>query len=276
MLLESASGRSRSSLLADLPDNVEAVLLADPVEGIFREMVEKRSRGIPVAYITGVREFYGLPFAVGPGVLVPRPETEVLVEATIERIRAISSGVVDGGARGGARGKAIRYLDCCTGSGCVGIAVVRECIRLGVLVTPALSDMEKGALVWAQRNVDRLVPEEIPWEFLHGPGLDPVHDSLDVISANPPYLTRDETMDVLSRGWGEPERALDGGADGLDCYRALAPQASERLRNGGVLLLECGAHQGKTVQDLCLRSGFSNASIRKDFAGHDRVVIAEV
>jgi release factor glutamine methyltransferase len=218
-----------------------------------------------VAYITGRREFRGVDFEVGPGVLVPRPETEFLVEETVRRIERIHR-----------QNRTVRYHDCCTGSGCVAISVVLECLSAGITVLPGFSDIEEGALAWARCNADRLTPESVSWEILSGPWLAPLSHPVDVISANPPYLTDRETEGILALGWDEPRTAFQGGEDGLAAYRALIPQARESLSRGGFLLLECGASQAEAVRALCVDAGCSHTEKRQDYAGHDRVVIAEV
>lgn len=262
MILESIVQRDRGDLLARLPDPVETVL-PPRMEARYRSSVADRARGLPVAYITGYREFRGLSFMVGPGTLVPRPETELLVEETVDRIQAIHRA-----------GKEVRYHDCCTGSGCVAIAVVRECIARGIMIKPGFSDNDEGTLGWARRNLERLVPENLSWEILSGCWLEPLGRRVDVISANPPYLTEGEAEAALARGWGEPIGALAGGVDGLAAYRALIPQAWRRLNPGGYLLLECGAGQAEQVSALCRETGFTRVTKRRDFAGYDRLVVA--
>lgn len=262
VLLEALSKRDRGEILAALPDPVETILPPE-LESNYRKWIGDRAEGLPVAYITGRREFWGLSFRVGPGVLVPRPETEVLVEETLLLLKDLKGTQ-----------KMIRYHDCCTGSGCVALAVVRECLNRDIMIAPGISDIEEGALDWARRNIELLVPEPVPWEILQGRWLEPLAHPVDIITANPPYLTDRDAEDVLSRGWGEPVAALAGGDDGLAAYRTLIPQARRCLAPGGHLLLECGAGQAEDIMELCRKEGFSRVRTRRDYAGIERVVAA--
>ncbi len=256
--MEFVARRSRESLLAELRDPVEE-LLPPETAARYEEAVARRARGEPVAYITGVREFWGLSFLVGPGVLVPRPETEVLVEETIRRIREFPEPV--------------GYHDCCTGSGCVAIAVLRECREAGVTIIPGFSDNEERAFAWAEKNAGRLTPETT-WDSWIGDGLEILHRPVQVISANPPYLTEEETQDALAEGWGEPPSALTAGVDGLEVYRAIVPQAWDKLDPDGYLIQEIGYDQGDAVAGICRSAGFKNTITVQDISGNDRVVTA--
>lgn len=259
MLLEWASGRPREKFLAEMGEPLETVFDADSCER-FRTAVERRSQGTAVAYVTGVREFRGLSFAVGPGVLIPRPETETLVEEALKRLPLVNHPP--------------RYHDCCTGSGCVAIAVVYEWLDLGFTIEPGFSDIEEEALECARMNAATILGDRIHWDSRRGSWLDGLTRPVDVITANPPYLSDQEADGVLSRGWGEPRRALAAGEDGLSAYRVLVPQALRHLRPGGYLLLECGSEQARQVATLCREAGYGETSVTRDLGQRNRVVTA--
>ncbi|SIP97637.1 release factor glutamine methyltransferase [Alkalispirochaeta americana] len=259
LLLEHATGRPREDLLAELGDPAEKALKPSWIDS-FMKCTKRRSSGIPVAYIIGRKDFRGLSFAVGPGVLVPRPETELLVEEAVRMIKN-SQNVV-------------RYHDCCTGSGCVVIAVTAECSALGVRLIPSFSDIEEEALTWARRNARDLLGDEPAIRSWRGSWLEGLDEPVDLVTANPPYLTREETRKVLSRGWGEPRQALAAGDDGLEAYRELVPQAASIIAPRGELLMECGSGQGEAIREICQRHGFDKVEIIPDYAGHDRVIRA--
>lgn len=251
-------------MLAELSEPLESVLSEDAITR-YREAIQRRCRGVPVAYITGRREFHALSFCVGPGVLVPRPETETLVEEAINVIEMIVREKGD---------RPVVYHDCCTGSGCVAIAVVRECLERRITVIPGFSDIEEEALAWACRNARRLLPEEMRWEARCASWLDGLDGPVDLVTANPPYLTDTEAHVALESGWGEPYSALAAGEKGLAAYQELIPRALDRIRSGGYLLMECGAEQATAVAAICRETGFVRTSVVHDQSGKDRVVTA--
>lgn len=264
LIVSWASGLPRESLLAELPTAYHQ-LISRQVDEQIRAAVVKRATGCPIAYITGVREFWGLPFAVGPGVLIPRPDTETVVAATVDLFpRVLKDSPV------------LRYRDCCTGSGCIGIAVARELINRGYPVELELSDSSPAALQWARHNADHLLqnaPGHLTYTVTAAPGLQGA-STVDLVTANPPYLTVQETADALSRGWGEPEEALAAGPDGLQVYRELIPEALDRIAADGYFVMECGSTQGAAVADLCRAAGFRHVAVVPDLAGRDRAVVA--
>jgi release factor glutamine methyltransferase len=281
VLLEWASGIDRSTLLAEQP--APAVELCSPQQiSTYRAAIAERSKGRPVAYITGEKEFYGRPFHVGPGVLVPRPDSESLVTRGLELL-ALASG--DG---------VIRIHDCCTGSGCLGITLALECAAsTGRPVEARLSDIDEAALDWTRRNVESLVPdgtETISITLERRDVLSPVGGAcepdddirgmtdplVDLVIANPPYLTETETDLVLARGWGEPRGALAAGRDGLDLIEVLVTKAFSSVRPGGYLIVEHGFSQGGAVRDLCTTRGYQRVSSGRDLAGKERYTEAQV
>ena len=223
--------------------------------------------GKPVSYITGMKEFMGLEFAVNEAVLIPRPETELLVEEAVKELEAISR-----------EAEAVpRVLDLCTGSGAIAVSIRHFVPQAEVTAT----DLSEEALKVARENAERLTAGGI--RFLQGDLFEafsnlqaPGSELFNLIVSNPPYIPA-KVIDGLMPDVKdfEPRLALDGGTDGLDIYRRLIPQAAEHLAPGGVLLLEIGFDQGETVPDLCRQAGLGNIAVLKDLAGLDRVVRAE-
>ena len=219
----------------------------------YREAVKRRLTGEPVAYITGAREFWSLSLEVDSAVLIPRPETELLVELALARCQEGSPTVVDVG----------------TGSGAIAISLASELPRAEVIAV----DCSAGALEVARRNAAR---HGVELTFLAGDLLEPLagHDPLDLVVSNPPYVTSAE-MEELPRHVRdfEPRGALHGGPDGLDIYRRLVPGAAAALREGGHLLLEIGHTQAAAVSGLMEQAGFSEVVVHRDLAGLDRAVV---
>ncbi|MCG8478421.1 MAG: peptide chain release factor N(5)-glutamine methyltransferase [Spirochaetales bacterium] len=269
ILIEKISGLSRGDVLAELRRPVDAVLSPEGRKS-FDADLEKRARGLPVAYIVGHKEFYGRDFAVGPGALVPRPETEHLVECALELARSQSEPLIH---------------DCCTGTGCIGITVARECLERGQAARVVLSDLHEEALEWARRNAHSMLGGEEGGRYrleirdlLEEPGGAVRHDAWPaptIITANPPYLTTTESAAALARGWDEPASALDGGADGLDLYPCLARQAFESLARDGYFLVEHGAGHAERVVEMLLRAGFTSPTVGRDLSGTERFVVGQ-
>ena len=251
-LLCHAAGKSREQFYRDM-----ALYAPDPVEEKLAALVERRLAGEPVAYIIGEWEFYGLTLDVTPDVLIPRMDTEVLAERAILLARAAGEGA--------------RVLDLCAGSGCVGLAVAANVPTCRVV----LADVSEAALKICKGNVRRnelnarvtcvqadalQKPDAALWDF-------------DVIACNPPYIPTGDLagLDVSVRDY-EPRSALDGGADGLDFYRAIAAQWGSALRLGGSLLFEVGINQAMDVAALLERSGFEDIQSTQDTQGIPRVV----
>ena len=224
----------------------------------YRDFIRRRRAGEPVAYIRGEKEFYGRLFHIDKRVLVPRPDTEILVQTALRRTTSSSMGG--------------RYLDLCTGSGCVAVTFARERPTCKVFAV----DLSEGALAVAEDNAIRL-GGVFQMAFLQGDLYEPlrVYPGLrfDLITANPPYISDPDfaTLPADVRGF-EPELALSGGRDGLDVMRRVVAGARERLRSGGVLAVEMGAGQAEGVQALFAEAGFSDVAVDKDYGGHERVV----
>jgi release factor glutamine methyltransferase len=229
--------------------------LATPELDRFRELFKRRRTGEPVAYLLGEREFYGLTFRVDSRVLVPRPDSERLVEVALERTRGRS---MHGNA-----------LDLCTGSGCIAIAFARQ--RQTWSVTA--SDISPDALAVATDNAHRTGAVH-NLRLLQGSLFEPVRgERFDLITANPPYIPAAEIpeLPVDVRDF-EPRLALDGGADGLELVGQIAARAPEHLTPGGLLAVEIAADQGPRTAALLERAGFREVQIARDLGDRDRVV----
>jgi release factor glutamine methyltransferase len=216
----------------------------------FEALIKKRAERVPLQYITGEQEFMGLPFSVNSNVLVPRQDTETLVE---EALKVTEPGM--------------SVIDMCTGSGCVLIAVLKNVPG----VTGAGYDISKQAIIVAKENAKR---NEVTAVFERSNLFEDVPaEKVDVIVSNPPYIPSGEIASLMPEvSEFEPTLALDGGEDGLDCYRRLISQCGAYLKPGGHLLLEIGCDQGQTVSSMLSEAGYGDVSVVKDLAGNDRVV----
>ena len=227
----------------------------------YQDYVVRRADREPIAYITGHREFYGLDFHVDPRVLIPRPETELLVEQALRHIDIC-----------GRQGKKPEIADVGTGSGVVAITLALH----RPAITPYALDCERGAIAVARQNAVRHgVAHRI--RFILGDLLKPVPHSLDLILANLPYVGREEWEELQPEiALHEPRVALDGGEGGLEVVQRLLEQSAPMLRPGGVLILEIGAEQGEPATRLA-RGYFERATIMisEDYAGRDRVLRIE-
>lgn len=223
---------------------------------LYRELIVRRRGGEPLAYIVGHREFFGHRFAVRPGVLIPRPDTEILVEVALNKTR---HRTLDG-----------RALDLCTGSGCVAISFLKQRPTWRVTATDtsetALRVAEDNALALGARWNLRLLRGDL-FGALERP------ERFELITCNPPYIPSGEVPDLQREvAEFEPGQALDGGPTGLDFYRRLAQEARSYLVSGGVLAVEVGADQAEEVELCFVTAGFVEPERSRDLAGHERVV----
>lgn len=214
----------------------------------YRELVALRKTRLPLEYITHETEFMGLPFYVDKHVLIPRQDTEILVEEVLKE----------------SVGKEV--LDLCTGSGCIGISLA----VLGNCRSVTLSDLSEEALQIARRNSEK---NRAQVKFVHSDLFDNIRGQFDIIVSNPPYIPSQEIGSLMPevRDY-EPHMALDGDADGLLFYRSIIRESGSFLRERGILVFEIGYNQGLDVKILMERAGFCEIEIKKDLAGLDRVV----
>ena len=251
MLLSYVLERPRAALLTHPEHRLSTAELTR-----FYALVQDYAAGYPLPYLTGKIEFYGLDIEVTPEVLIPRPDTELLVELAVDRHPRT---VVDVG----------------TGSGCIAVALAKQLPGLQVYAI----DISPAVLAVARRNAERHgVEEQI--QFLAGDLLDRRPAPVDLIVSNPPYVSSDELASLPPAiRYHEPRLALDGGPDGLDVIRRLVSQSEGLLEEGGTLLVEIGADQGVEVQAIA-RTVFPEADtlvrIHPDLAGRDRVLEVRV
>ncbi|HSM79820.1 MAG TPA: peptide chain release factor N(5)-glutamine methyltransferase [Bryobacteraceae bacterium] len=222
----------------------------------FESAIARRTNREPLAYITGEKEFWSLPFAVGPGVLIPRPETETVIEEAQKLFPQ--------------KNTPLRILDLGTGSGILLLTL----LHLYPNARGTGVDASPDALHWAKKNAaslgleSRAALEQRNWD-------EGIEQAFDLIVSNPPYIARDALAQLEPELSFEPRAALDGGPDGLDAYRALAPILLRRAAPGGAILLEIGADQGASVPAILEAAGLLIGHVANDLAGHPRVVVAK-
>jgi release factor glutamine methyltransferase len=224
----------------------------------YTDMVARRAAAEPVAYLVGHREFYGLEMMVDKRVLIPRPETELLVDAVLDHIESRAN-------------QHVRMADVGTGSGAVAVAVAANCPDMQIYAV----DLSPAALEVAGENVRRH-DSRGQVTLLHGDLLSPLPEPVDIIAANLPYITSDEFLNLMAdvRDY-EPRLALEAGPEGLDLIARLLDQAPGHLYPGGVIFLEIGADQGEAVLRLVKRllPQANHISLRQDYHGYDRLVV---
>ncbi len=239
-------------------------ILSEDEKSVSRDFVSRRARREPVAHILGHREFWSLDFKITPDVLIPRPETETLIEVLLKlEAEAEAEGLA---------GQAIRLLDIGTGSGIIAVVAAREITDCRVTST----DLSPAALDVARENADTHgVSDKI--DFLKGDLFSGIPETLyDFIVSNPPYIETERLSDLMPdvRDF-EPRTALDGGVDGLDFYRRIISKASDYLKDGGRLVFEIGETQADAVIRLLnAEDKFETVTVAQDYSGYDRVVSA--
>ena len=250
LLMEKATGLTRTSypLKKDqpYPPQVRAEYLA---------LLRRRAAGEPVQYLLGEWDFMGLTFAVGPGVLIPRPETELLAETAIACLRGRQKP---------------RVLELCGGSGCIAIAVAKALPQAEITVLELSGD----AMSYLQKNIARHGVKNVT--AVQGDALSPpptIAGRYDAILSNPPYIARGELPTLQREVRREPAMALDGGADGLDFYRGFNGIYPKMLTDGGLLLYEIGEEQGDAVAALLREAGLERVAVLRDLYGLPRDVL---
>lgn len=251
-LLCFASGKGRAEFLRDL-----TLYASDGVEKRFRGLLERRLKGEPVAYLIGEWEFYGLTLDITRDVLIPRPDTETLVERGILFARNLPEGA--------------RVLDLCAGSGCIGLAIADNCPNTHVI----LAEWSEDALRVCRQNIRRIgltrQADPVQVDALEPPPR--LLRDFDLILCNPPYIPTLEVgrLDPSVRDY-EPHIALDGGEDGLKFYRAVAKKWKRALKSGGKLIFEVGYDQAPAVEYILAENGYQDIQTTLDPGMHWRVV----
>lgn len=264
LILSHVLRTTRSHLIAFLDDEIDEDVVFE-AERLFK----LRLMGLSLAYIMEEKEFYGLPFYVNEDVLIPKADTELLVEKGVQSINELTREIARKNEK-----RELNILDVFTGSGCVAISIATMCSSHHY----TLIDISEKALNVAKRNAKKLIGKLGDFSFLQ-------HDALksfplingkkyDVILANPPYIPHDEVLNLLSDGRAEPQLALDGGEDGLCFYHALAKHSFASLSEGGRLLSEIGDGQAMIVTSIFKNAGFGGCTCYNDLSGEKRVVEA--
>lgn len=229
------------------------------LEDKFLETMKKRSQGYPIQYILNEKEFMGLDFYLDEGVLIPRPDTENLVEYVIDYINE------------NYKDRRVNVLDLGIGSGAIGLSIAHFCKQSYVYAT----DVSQDAIKVSGINKKRFKLDNV--EILMGNLFEPVSnmkDFFDIIVSNPPYIESHEISKLQSEVKDyEPIMALDGGEDGLKYYRDISRDAKEFLRHGGLLIYEIGYNQAKKVSDILIDENYRDIEIIKDLQGLDRVIL---
>ncbi|MCI8668953.1 MAG: peptide chain release factor N(5)-glutamine methyltransferase [Lachnospiraceae bacterium] len=227
---------------------------------LFNKYIEERCFRRPVQYITGTWTFMGLEFEVNKHVLIPRFDTECLVEQAVRIIRQLQ------------KKDCIRVLDLCTGSGCIAVSIKKICSDCKIDMSAA--DLSEKALDTAKRNADR---QDVEVNVIHSDLFEKIerNSKFDIIVSNPPYIRTEDILSLMPEVRDfEPLMALDGDFDGLRFYRRIIKEGKAYIQNGGVLLFEIGCEQGAEVKLLLEEQGYTEIRIMKDLAGLDRVVTA--
>ena len=250
LLLEYICKTDRNTLLAH-PDMQVSEIEAEA----YKKVIIDRKNHIPLQYITGSQEFMGIDFEVSPAVLIPRQDTEYLVE---EELKYTQDGM--------------RVLDVCTGSGCILLSIMNYKNNIdGVGI-----DISKDALQVAGKNATN---HGIEAKFLQGDLFEALIDGpnkFDIIVSNPPYIEQEVITTLMPEVKdNEPYIALDGGSDGLDFYRRIAEKAREYLTNYGMIFFEIGYNQGESVSDILRELGYKDIKCLNDYSGNQRVVHAK-
>ncbi|MFT5140343.1 MAG: release factor glutamine methyltransferase [Lysobacterales bacterium] len=245
-------------LMAHALDSPRSFLYANPELDLplrhsnsFKKLIRRRSRGEPIAYITGVREFWSLTLRITPDVLIPRHETELLVEVALQRIPP---------------SELQKIADLGTGSGAIALAIASERPGCSIHAT----DLSKAAISLAEENANRLGTKV---QFHHGSWCEPLSGQFEMIVSNPPYIGANDPHLKQGDVRFEPALALSPGTDALSEFRVIAEQASERLTNRGWLILEHGTDQASDVRDILASHEFTKIETMKDLAGHERVTL---
>jgi protein-(glutamine-N5) methyltransferase, release factor-specific len=255
------------------------------IRAVFCAAVERRCTGLPIAYITGEKDFWGLPFHVTPDVLIPKPDTELLVERSLAIVREKAAALPPE--------RPFFILDPCTGSGCVAISLLHTLEAEGIKNSSCIAiDISPAALAIARTNAERLLSAETQRRlYIIAGDMRTLPETLvrlressspsslifkpirfDLIAANPPYVPSALTQKLLQDGRSEPILALDGGSDGLDFIRILANNTRTVLNHNGVLLSEVGEYHSQAARRIFESVGFSDVRIHQDLAGQDRLI----
>ena len=253
VMLQKAASMSKEMLIASYNCAINETILEN-----FNTMVKKRVSGYPVAYITGEKEFFGRSFSVNENTLIPRRDTEILVETVLEESEKILNE----------KGLApVKILDLCTGSGCIAITLKTE---LGEKADVEAADISAEAEHIFYKNCENILGKKL--SFYKSDLFNSIINRYHIIVSNPPYLKNSEVNEMVSNNWPEPEISLRGGNDGLDFVRKIIEASAKYLEKGGLLCMEADPSQMETIQELFRKNDFNSILIKKDMAQRERVI----
>ena len=245
IILEHILGKPKIKILTDLDYE-----LTELEERKVREIIERRISKEPLQYITNEQFFFGNKFYVNENVLIPRADTEILVEEVLKLSKDSD-----------------KILDLCTGSGCIAISLKKANLKLDITA----SDISEKALIVAMINAKI---NNVKINFIKSDLFNEITQKFDIIVSNPPYIETSVINNLQDEVKKEPILALDGGEDGLDFYKKIISEAKERLNKKGLIALEIGYNQAEKVKELLLSSEFDDIQVIKDYGNNDRIVIA--
>ena len=264
MVLANILNQNKEYLMVHELEKLEETLINK-----FKQDIYKLCKYIPIQYITNKQEFMGLEFYVDENVLIPQPDTEILVEEVVNICRGRSCACPH---------KNIKILDLCTGSGAIGISIAKNIENCEI----TLSDISSGALKIATQNYNNIVgancvrPQNNNIKIIQSDLFENIKDKFDIIVSNPPYIKSDIIKTLDKEVQNEPILALDGGKDGLDIYRKIIEQAYKYLNEDGYLCLEIGYDQKEEVIKLIEETNkYTDIYSKKDLAGNDRIVVCK-
>lgn len=234
-----------------------SVFATDEQISLVKDVIKRRKNGEPLQYIVGEWDFYGLTFSVGDGVLIPRPETEILVENVLNEIKNVDNPII---------------FDLCSGTGCIGITIANlrpdATVYLFEKENKAFSYLTKNCEKFCLQNVIAVKCDIFDYDLSSLP-------LADAVASNPPYIKSDEISSLQAEVQNEPFRALDGGKDGLDFYRCILSKWASMVKSGGIIAFECGDGQSESILSL-FDGAYAEKKVIFDFNNIDRIVIFRI
>ena len=260
ILLSNLLGKSKEYLFIHDTEEIE-----DDVQTKFVKAIDRLKCGEPIQYIIEKQEFYGREFFVNKNVLIPQPDTEILVEEVLEIIKEYNNK------------NSVKILDLCTGSGAIAISIKKEIKEMykncGKCIEILASDISKDALEVAKINLEK---NEAEITLVQSDLFENINEKFDIIVSNPPYIESNVIEDLPKEVRNEPKLALDGGPDGLYFYRKIAETARKFLNEEGTIAVEIGYNQKEDVIRIFEGNQYKEIYCRKDFGGNDRIIVAKV
>lgn len=248
-IIRHITGYSNTQILSNYNDELTPLQ-----QTVLKNIITRRSTNYPLQYILGIWQFYGIDFLVGEGVLIPRSDTETLVDVSLQYLKDIENPTV---------------LDLCAGSGCIGIAISKNCSAKVTAV-----EKEEKAFLFLEKNVKKNSANVSPLNydiFEYSP-----KEKFDLIVSNPPYINSDELTLMNKETFFEPKEALFAKDGGLEFYKEIIARYKKYLKIGGMVAVEIGFNQADTVKKLFLENGYTNITVQNDYSGNQRVVFGTV